>query len=93
MDRSTGNGGNGNSGFEPAVRSDHQDKTWTEIIQDQPIAFLALAAAAGFIIGGGARRTGGFTILTLLGQMVVREALGDSGSLADLFGEAREKTT
>jgi hypothetical protein len=96
MDRSIGNGGNGgsgNSGFERPARSKQQDRTWTDIIQEEPIAFLAIAAAAGFILGGGAKRAGGLTILTMLGQVVVREALGDVSSLGDIFGEPREKTT
>jgi hypothetical protein len=97
MDRSIGNGAgngcNGNSGFERPARSQQQDRTWTDIIQEEPIAFLAIAAAAGFLLGGGARRAGGLTILTMLGQVVVREALGEAGSLGDIFGEPREKTT
>lgn len=55
------------------------DTTWTEIVQAEPIACLAIAAAAGFLLGGGMRRKGGMTVLTMLGQIVVREVLGDSG--------------
>jgi hypothetical protein len=54
---------------------------------------MAIAAAAGFMLGGGARRSGGLAILTMLGQIVVREAFGDFASLGDFIGKAQEKTT
>lgn len=90
MDQSTGNG---HSASSRDARSRHTDKTWTGIVKDEPIAFLAIAAAAGFMLGGGARRAGGLTILTMLGQIVVREALGESASLGGLIGNAQEETT
>ena len=71
----------------------HKDTTWTEIVREQPIACMAIAAAAGFMLGGGARRAGGLAILTMLGQIVVREAFADSVSLDDFIGKAQEKTT
>jgi hypothetical protein len=73
--------GSGNSGFERAVPARDGDRTWTEIVKEQPIAFLAIAAAAGFVLGGGARRAQSLLILTMLGQIVVRELFGDSASL------------
>jgi hypothetical protein len=54
---------------------------------------MAIAAAVGFMLGGGARRSGGLAILTMLGQIVVREAFGDLASLGDFIGKAQEKTT
>jgi len=89
MDQSTGKG---HSGGESGVRS-RQDTAWTEIVKDEPIAFIAIAAAAGFMLGGGARRSGGLAILTMLGQIAVREALGGSTSLDDFIGKVQEKTT
>jgi hypothetical protein len=89
MDQSTGNG---NSGFERAARPPRTDRTLTDLIKEEPIACLAIAAAAGFVLGGGAKRQGGLTILTMLGQIIVREALGNGASLSDLIGEAREET-
>ena len=74
MDQSTGKG---HSGGESGVRS-RQDTAWTEIVKEEPIACMAIAAAAGFMLGGGARRPGGLAILTMLGRIVVNEALGDS---------------
>ena len=74
MDQSTGKG---HSGGESGVRS-RQDTAWTEIVKEEPIACMAIAAEAGFMLGGGARRPGGLAILTMLGRIVVNEALGDS---------------
>jgi len=93
MDRSNGNG---HSGGESKSRSSFSDRTLTDVIKDEPIACLAVAAAAGFLLGGGAKHSGGLTILTMLGQIIVREALGDSGSsLGNLMGlgEQQEKTS
>lgn len=84
--------GNGRDDGHPS-RALRQDKTWTDLVQDEPIAFMAIAAGVGFLLGGGAKRAGGLTILTLLGQIVVREALGESVSLGDFIGEAQEKRT
>jgi hypothetical protein len=59
-----------------------------EMVAERPIASLAIAAAAGFVVGGGARRTGGLTILALLLQVAMRESTGESSSLGDLIGAA-----
>lgn len=90
MDQSNGNG---NSGGSRDVRPSHKDKTWTEIVKEEPVACLAIAAAAGFVLGGGARRAVGLTILTMLGQIVVREVFGESASLSDFMGKPQEETT
>jgi hypothetical protein len=87
MDRSNGSSHSSVRRDERSPRQ-HRDWTLTELVQEEPIACLAIAAAAGFLLGGGARRAGGLTILTMLGQIVVREALGESASLGDLIGEA-----
>jgi len=80
--------GNGHSDGGKGTRPRHQDRTWTEFVSEEPIACLAIAAAAGFVLGGGARRTGGLTILTMLGQIIVRETLGESASLSDFISDA-----
>jgi len=92
MDQSNGNGHSGGRG-DARSRGHHKDRTLTEIIQEEPIACLAIAAAAGFLLGGGARQAGGLTILTMLGQIVVREAFGQSASLGDFIDKAQEETT
>jgi hypothetical protein len=84
MDDSTGEG---NSGFETRALARHRDSTWTEIVKDEPIAFLAIAGSAGFLVGGGARRSGSLQILLRLGQIVVPKLLDDPASI----GEPGEK--
>jgi len=90
MDQSNGNS---DSAGGRKSRPYNKDRTLTDIVKEEPIACLAVAAAAGFLLGGGAKHSGGFTILTMLGQIIVREALGES--LGDLMGlgEERERTT
>ena len=83
MKEASGNGVTRN----PRRLHSHHDRTWTEMVQEEPVVWLAIAAAAGFVLGGGARQAGGLTILTLLGQIVVRETLGESVSLDDIFAE------
>jgi hypothetical protein len=87
MDQSKSNGYSADH-REMRSRNQHKDRTLTEVVQEDPIACLAVAAAAGFLLGGGARRAGGLTILTMLGQIILRETLGESASLADVFSEA-----
>ena len=62
--------------------------TFTELIAAQPVTSIAVAAAAGFILGGGARKTGGLSILALLIQVAMREGSSDSASIGDLLGAA-----
>jgi hypothetical protein len=76
----------GDSGFETTELSRPGESTWTEIVTDEPIAFLAIAGA-GFLVGGGARRSGSLQILVRLGQIVVAELFGDPASV----GEPGEK--
>jgi len=80
MDRAMRNGDSGTqhdgSGHHDST-SQHEDRTLTDVVREQPVACLAIAAAAGFVLGGGARRSGGLTILALMGQIAMREALGD----------------
>jgi hypothetical protein len=70
--------GRGNSGFETKAISRLRDNAWTQILKNEPIAFLAMAAAVGFLVGGGVRRSGSVKILALLGQIVVTELFGES---------------
>jgi hypothetical protein len=88
MDRSSGNG---HSGGGRNSRSRDEGRTLTDIVREEPIACVAVAAAAGFLLGGGAKRSGGLTILTMLGQIIVREALGESASLGDLMGLGQKR--
>jgi hypothetical protein len=42
-------------------------------IRDKPVAAMAIAAAAGFVVGGGMASRPGSVILALLGRKAVRE--------------------
>ena len=81
---------NGNGRSDRRVRPRHNDKSWTEFISEEPIACLAMAAAAGFVLGGGTRQQGGFAILTMLGQIIVKETLGQS-AIGELLGGVEER--
>jgi len=72
-------GKNGSASHSPA-------RNFTEMIAEQPVTSLAVATAAGFVLGGGARRTGGLTILALLLQVAMREGSAESASIRDLIG-------
>ncbi len=87
MDRANGNG---HSGGPRKPRSSNGDRTLTDIVKEEPVACLAVAAAAGFLLGGGAKISGGLTILTMLGQIIVKEAIGDS-ALDSLMGGVDEE--
>ena len=62
-----------------------------DIIKAQPIVCLALAGAAGFIIGGGARSPGGVALLAAVARLAAREVLGDSSLLDDFMPEKMGK--
>jgi len=68
---------NGISTRPHSSKSRRADLSLTEIIQEQPITSVAIAVAAGFILGGGVRRSNGLALLMLLGQMAMRDALGN----------------
>jgi len=87
MDRANGNG---HSGGTPKSRSSNGDRTLTDLVKEEPVVCLAVAAAAGFLLGGGAKLSGGLTILTMLGQIIVKEAIGDS-ALDGLMGGVGEE--
>jgi hypothetical protein len=74
MDSSTGNGQSTQQGDS---RSRHQDNTLTELVQEQPVVSLAIAAAIGFVLGGGMRTRNGVALLALIGQIAMRDALGN----------------
>ncbi|HVN29743.1 MAG TPA: hypothetical protein VMT64_14705 [Candidatus Binataceae bacterium] len=67
-------------------RSHHGAHGIAGFVTEQPVTSLALAAAAGFTLGGGARRSGGLTILALLLQVAMREGNGESSLLGKLLG-------
>lgn len=63
----------------------------TELVKAQPIVCLAIAGAAGFIFGGGARHPGGIAILAAIARIAAREAFGDSAGIEDFIPEQMGK--
>jgi DUF883 C-terminal glycine zipper region len=45
-----------------------------EYVRDEPLGSLALAAAAGFIVGGGLNRRIGQAMLTIVGRIALQSA-------------------
>ena len=46
----------------------------SEYVRDEPLAAVAIATAAGFVLGGGVNRRIGLAILTMAGRMAFRGA-------------------
>lgn len=74
MDKSTANG---KTTPQSDSQSRHADNTLTELVQEQPVLSLAIAAATGFVLGGGMRARNGVALLALIGQLAMRDALGN----------------
>lgn len=55
----------------PRRRSRH----WAEFVKDEPLTVLAVAATAGFVIGGGANTHAGRSMLLLIGRILAPGAL------------------
>ena len=45
-----------------------------EFVRDEPLTALAIAAAAGFVLGGGVNRRLGLAILTTVGRIALQSA-------------------
>jgi hypothetical protein len=43
-----------------------------EYVRDEPLTVLAIAGAAGFVLGGGINRRLGFAMMTMVGRIAVR---------------------
>jgi hypothetical protein len=50
----------------------HQSRDVGEYVRDEPLTALAIATAAGFVLGGGVNRRIGFAMLTMVGRTVLR---------------------
>jgi hypothetical protein len=59
---------------QPARRRRRRSRNWVESLKDDPLTALAIAATAGFLVGGGASTHAGRTMLGLLGRIVAPAA-------------------
>jgi hypothetical protein len=50
----------------------HRSRDVSEYVRDEPLTALAIATAAGFILGGGVNRRIGLAMLTMVGRTVFR---------------------
>ncbi|HSU91106.1 MAG TPA: hypothetical protein VLI44_06640 [Sporolactobacillaceae bacterium] len=55
-------------------RSHGRDRDLAEYINDEPLTALAIAGAAGFILGGGASSRIGLAALAMVGKIALRGA-------------------
>jgi hypothetical protein len=55
-------------------RGHGRDRDLSEYISDEPLTALAIAAAAGFILGGGASSRLGLAALAMVGKIALRGA-------------------
>jgi DUF883 C-terminal glycine zipper region len=50
----------------------HPSRDVSQYVRDEPLAALAIATAAGFVLGGGVNRRIGLAMLTMVGRTVLR---------------------
>jgi hypothetical protein len=55
-------------------RQRRRSRNWVETVKDDPFTALAIAATAGFLVGGGARTHAGRSLLALIGRIAAPEA-------------------
>jgi hypothetical protein len=53
-----------------ARRRPRRSRHWVESVKDDPLTALAIAATAGFLVGGGAGTHAGRAMLAFLGRIV-----------------------
>jgi hypothetical protein len=61
----------------------------SEYVRDEPVSSLALAAAAGFIVGGGLNSRLGRAMLTIVGRIALQSAA--ASLIAGMVAGTREK--
>ena len=59
-----------------------QERNVGEFVREEPLTALAIAGAAGFILGGGANSRIGLALLTIVGRIALRGAA--TGFIVDL---------
>ena len=55
----------------------------SQYIKDEPLTALAIAAAAGFVLGGGVNRRIGLALITIVGRIALRDVA--SGLIVSLM--------
>jgi len=60
--------------METLVNSAARHRNVSEFVRDEPLTALAIAAAAGFVLGGGVNRRLGLAILTMAGRIALQSA-------------------
>ena len=50
----------------------HRSRDVGEYVRDEPLTAVAIATAAGFVLGGGVNRRIGLAMLTMVGRTVLR---------------------
>ena len=60
--------------METSVNSAARHRNVSEFVRDEPLTALAIAAAAGFVLGGGVNRRLGLGILTMAGRIALQSA-------------------
>ena len=73
------------------VRLEHELETLGEYIKEEPLKSIAIASAAGFILGGGAKSRMGLAALAVAGKTVMRGAV--TNLIVGLFFPAAKRTT
>ena len=85
--------GNHNSS-KPQVQNRHLEReleTLGEYIREEPLASIAIAGAAGFIFGGGAKSKIGMAALAMVGKTAIRGAA--TNLIVGLFFPTSRRTT
>ena len=60
--------------MDTSVDSVARHRDVSEFVRDEPLTALAIAAAAGFVFGGGVNRRLGLAILTTVGRIALQSA-------------------
>ena len=58
--------------MEVSANSATRHRDLVEYVRDEPLTALAIAGAAGFVLGGGVNRRIGLAILTIVGRIALR---------------------
>lgn len=58
--------------MDSSVKGATRHRDVSEYVKDEPLSALAMAIAAGFVLGGGVSRRVGLAMLTIVGQIALR---------------------